>query len=99
MWEDSEAIVGIVGGKPDAAGESFVRLMPVSEVVVREGEGHLSRLAGRDEDLLEALQFAERSNQVSGELADIELRGLVSIIGAGVSNSTRYRVQTALRQV
>ena len=65
MWEDSEAIVGIVGGKPDAAGESFVRLMPVSEVVVREGEGHLSRLAGRDEDLLEAFQFAKRPNQVS----------------------------------
>ena len=71
--------------------------MPVAEIVVREGERHLSRLAGRDEDLLETLQFAKRANQVSGELADIELRGLVSIIGAGVRDSTRYRVQTVLR--
>ena len=78
--EDSEAVVGIVGGEPDAAGKAVVRLMPVAEIVVREGKSHLARLAGRDENLLETLQFAKRPNQVSGELADIELRGLVSII-------------------
>ena len=88
MREDGEAEVGIVGGEPDAAGEAFVRLMPVAEIVVRKGEGHLARLAGRDENLLETLQFAKRSNQVSGKLADIELRGLVGIIGAGVRDST-----------
>ena len=84
--EDGEAEVGGVGGKPDAAGKAVVRLMPVAQIVVREGESHLARLAGRDENLLETLQFAKRANQVSGELADIELRSLVSIIGAGIRN-------------
>ena len=65
MREDSAAERGCVGGEPDAAGKAVVRLMPLSEIVVREGEGHLARLAGRDEDLLEAFQFAKRPNQVS----------------------------------
>ena len=80
MRKDGEAELGIIGGEPYAAGEAIVRLMPVTEVFVRKGEGHLAGLAGRNKDLLEAFQFAKRPNQVSRELADIELRGLVGII-------------------
>ena len=65
MREDGEAEVGGVGSEPDAAGEAVVRLMPITEIFVREGECHLARLTGRDENLLETLQFAERPNQVS----------------------------------